>query len=207
MINIRSQSQDTNKFCPHPGAERERERERELYCIGSVQFFIESFRSSHTVRVLKVKAFGDLVLASVVYITSDLQQRDLRICHLILEIFLCSITSFAKEEEQSRQLLFEPYLDAVLHDVLLHLPSQIPDHMPYTDSFLVLLTLLPYRAGYTIYILNNNFLWQIKKGQSNNSQENFSTSSRRQVKAQLKHSSEKGRYLLYIVLIIFHDSI
>jgi hypothetical protein len=40
-------------------------------------------------------------------------------------------------------LLCEPYLDAALHDVLLHLLSQIPDHMPYTDSFLVLLLLLP----------------------------------------------------------------
>jgi hypothetical protein len=40
-------------------------------------------------------------------------------------------------------LLCEPYLDAALHDVLLHLLSQIPDHMPYTDSFLVLLLMLP----------------------------------------------------------------
>jgi len=43
----------------------------------------------------------------------------------------------------SRQLLCEPYLDAALHDVLLHLLSQIPDHMPYTDILLVLLLLLP----------------------------------------------------------------
>jgi hypothetical protein len=39
----------------------------------------------------------------------------------------------------SRRLLSESYLDAALHDVLLHLLSQIPDHMPCTDSFLVLL--------------------------------------------------------------------
>ena len=39
----------------------------------------------------------------------------------------------------SRRLLSEPYLDADLHGVLLHLLSQIPDHMPCSDSLLVLL--------------------------------------------------------------------
>ena len=39
----------------------------------------------------------------------------------------------------SRRLLSEPYLDVALHDVLLHLLSQILAHMPCTDSFRVLL--------------------------------------------------------------------
>jgi hypothetical protein len=56
----------------------------------------------------------------------------------IAEPFLAVTTPFARMA-LSRRLLSEPYLDAALHDVLLHLPSQIPDHMPCTDSFLVLL--------------------------------------------------------------------
>ena len=44
-----------------------------------------------------------------------------------------AVTPFARMP-LSRRLLSEPYLDADLHDVLLHLPSQIPDHMPCTDS-------------------------------------------------------------------------
>ena len=56
------------------------------------------------------------------------------------EPFLAVTTPFARMA-LSRRLLSEPYLDAALHDVLLHLPSQIPDHMPCTDSFLVLLPL------------------------------------------------------------------
>jgi hypothetical protein len=42
-----------------------------------------------------------------------------------------------------RRLLSESYRDAALHDVLLHLPNQIPDHMPCIDSFLVMLPSLP----------------------------------------------------------------
>ena len=53
---------------------------------------------------------------------------------------------------QSLQLLFEPYLDAALHDVLLHLRSQISDHMPCTDSFPVLLPLPIYSRVCNIHI-------------------------------------------------------
>lgn len=53
--------------------------------------------------------------------------------------FLSSYYPFARMMVLSRRLLSESYLDAALHDVLLHLLSQIPDHMPCTDSFLVLL--------------------------------------------------------------------
>jgi hypothetical protein len=58
----------------------------------------------------------------------------------------------------SRRLLYEPYLDAALHDVLLHLPSQIPDHTPYTDRFLVLLpsTNIDSRVC-NIHIYDNSF--------------------------------------------------
>jgi hypothetical protein len=66
--------------------------------------------------------------------------------------------------EMSHHLLYEPYLDAALHGVLLHPPSQIPDHMPYTYSFLVLL--LPSTSTYivsNIHIIYNNFLWLIEK--------------------------------------------
>jgi hypothetical protein len=52
--------------------------------------------------------------------------------------FLSSPTPFARKG-LSRRLLSEPCLDAALHDVLLRLLSQIPDHMPCTDSFPVLL--------------------------------------------------------------------
>ena len=73
--------------------------------------------------------------------------------------FLAVTTPFARMA-LSRRLLSEPYLDAALHDVLLHLPSQISDHMPCTDSFLVLLLppLPTYTVEYIIYTLNNNFL-------------------------------------------------
>jgi|SRR5215208_7855790 hypothetical protein len=53
--------------------------------------------------------------------------------------FLSSYYPFARMMVLSRRLLSESYLDAALHDVLLHLLSQIPDHMPCTDSFRVLL--------------------------------------------------------------------
>lgn len=65
-----------------------------MYCIGSEQFFIESSRSSHIVWVLKVKAFGGVVLVSVVDNTSDLWGMDLRIYHLMQEIFLCDYCFF-----------------------------------------------------------------------------------------------------------------
>jgi hypothetical protein len=83
--------------------------------------------------------------------------------------FLSSPTPFARRG-LSRRLLSEPCLDAALHDVLLHLLSQIPDHMPCIDSFPVLL-LLPstqniYSRVYNIHILDNNFLWKMKYAQT-----------------------------------------
>jgi signal transduction histidine kinase len=67
--------------------------------------------------------------------------------------------------EMSHQLLCEPYLDAALHGVLLHPLSQIPDHMPYTYSYRVLLlpsTISTYIVS-NIHIIYNNLLWLIEK--------------------------------------------
>jgi hypothetical protein len=80
-------------------------------------------------------------------------------------IFSFSYPVFFAMMEVFRQLLCEPYPDADPHDVLLHLPSQIPDRTPYTYSFLVLLLLPPYVNIYrehAIYTLDNNILLPIE---------------------------------------------
>ena len=153
-------TQDSNEFLS-----RSRSIHREVHCIRSEHFTLECSGPLYYQCFKRLKPIAITAAASIVAITSD-PQRVWIFAYIIGEkpffTIIIITTSFARTT-QPRQLIFEPYLDVALHDVLLHLPSQIPDHMPYTDSFLVLLLpLLMYRAGYTIYTLNNNFLGKMK---------------------------------------------
>ena len=176
-----------NSYYPNP------DRHCQLQCVRILNSSLEFLCVLILAMFQKVKPAVLIVAARTIATASALQ---------LIQVFLIdhkrnfTQQSLLPTMEMSHHLLCEPYLDAALHGVLLHPPSQIPDHMPYTYSFRVLL--LPSTSTYivsNIHIIYNNFLWLIEKLGAL-TRKNLSTLTQSQVQIE-SISSRKVQLLLH----------